>query len=153
MQIQSPSFMYQNPQVYGYQSYQGQPVQTSQMQGFYGPQGQPDNAMNLLASVLMRVLDFAFNLITQLTGQGQKSGIGFKSAATPETAVPTQSAEANAAESKSLWDVGKDLFNSLTTSLGIDKLFGTVVDGAKSIFGGGFLKTATKIGSAIASIF
>lgn len=75
MQIQSPSFSYQNPSIYGFQSYpsaQAQP--SSQMQGFCGAQSQPDQLVNLLVTVLMRVLDFAFNLITQLTGQGQSTG-------------------------------------------------------------------------------
>jgi hypothetical protein len=145
MQIQSPSFSYQSPQTYGFSNNTMQMTQPSQAQSTFAPQSQSDQTMNLLMNVLMRVLDFAFNLITQLCGQNQgaspQSGIGFRSAAAP------------AAESASLWDMGKDLFDSVASSLGITKLVGTVVDGAKSIFSGGLFKSAAKIGGAIASIF
>jgi len=152
MQIQSSPFMYQTPQAYGFPqaSYSTQP-NNMLSQGGFSPQSQSDQSMNLLVSLLTRVLDFAFNLITQLTGQ--KSGPSFKSALAPTDAAQFSNT-AGPSGSSSLLEMGAGLFDSVTSSLGITKVLDSAVDSAKGFFGGGgFLKTATKIGGMIAGIF
>lgn len=151
MQIQSPSFNYQNPLFYGTaQSPLPMPQSNLLNQQSYHSLGQSEPEMNLLSSILFRVLDYAFNLISQLSGN--KNTPGFSSAVAPYENLGILTSP-SLAQSSPLWGMGGDLLNPLTPFLGIDKLARSTVDSAKNIFSGGFLNIAANVGGAIAGIF
>lgn len=151
MQIQSPSFMYQTPQFYGVPQSQVTLPQSSMLtQSPFYPQGQSDQAMNLLSNILFRVLDFAFNLISQLSGQ--RTEMSFKSALAPTDNTGVMNST-NVPPGTSIWNMGSTLVDTLDSSLGVTKLASNFMDGAKNIFSGGVLSSATKVGGMLAGIF